>query len=268
MDFNSILISALIGAVSIGGAVGIGELLKKALPERLNQMITVGAIVVGLVVMRLANGWHADYRVQSQVDAVLADSELFKVIKSEFPEEYAAALAKIKHTYTKEDGERLGVELMSGIRTKYAQNVRASSIDRLRKWNDIDVDLTKSVLELRGWERCNKYLAEGVSAIHGSHAKFNSSINEMALMAIRSLADGKDDSQRRSAATDEDWGAFFEYWRTQGATAQDIERVTNFDQSNEETCGSFISYLGAASSFEGDAADRILTEFAFLRTES
>ena len=265
MDYNSILISALIGGVSIGGAVGIGELLKKAAPDRFHQIITYGAIAVGVTVMTLAYNWHRGYRLQAEVETLIADDELFQLIKIEFPAEYQAAMTKVR---TGEEGGKIGAELTSGIRKTYAEDLRASSVDLLRRWNDVEVELIKSILELRGWERCNRYLAEGAPSIQGSHPRFNTSIQDLSLVVLEALVDGQRGSSRRGAATEEDWASFIEYWNAEGATDQDLERVVNFDPNNEKTCASVISYLGAASRFEGAAADQILTELAIIRASS
>ena len=53
------------------GAFGLGQLLKKVAPERFHQMITYGAIVVGVATMMLVSNWDREERRQDQIKSVI-----------------------------------------------------------------------------------------------------------------------------------------------------------------------------------------------------
>lgn len=270
MDFNLILISGLIGAVSIGGAVGMGELIKRVTSERFHQIITYGAIAVGVAAMTLANNWHRGHQIENEIEAVLDEGgflggALFKTIKAGFPEEYAAFLQKVRKVRTAEEGRQLGFELSSGIRQNYSEQFRASSAAEIRNLFEDDRQLTKLIFEQKGWELCNALLATGGAAISDLGEPFAGRLEETGLHLFEVLAASKAKPLLRSAPADEDWAAFIEHW---GASEAELNLFITPDFKREETCHVYISFYDALSAYEGDAADRLRTEMVVLKAKS
>ena len=273
MDFNSILIPALIAAISIGGAVGIGELLKKAAPERFHQIITYGAIFVGVAAMTLASNWHRGHQIETEIEAALDEGDvlggaLFKVIKVGLPEEYAAFLQKVRKARTEEEGGQLGFELTSSIRRNYSEQIRASSTAEIRGLFEDDRQLTKLIFEQKGWEVCNAYLGTGGAAIVDLGEPFAGRLVENSVRLFEVLAASKAKPLLRSAPADEDWAAFGEHWRLNGASEEDLSLFITPDFKREETCHVYTSFYDTLSAYEGDAADRLRTEVVILKAKS
>jgi len=273
MDFNSILMSGLIGALSIGGAVGVGELMKRVTPNGLHGAITVAAIAVGLITMTILNDRHDDTRNQNQIEKVIlqegaSGSELFKLIKEHYPEEYQGFLVKARSARTHEDGERIGAELSAGIRRLHADNFLASSEAQVANLFNTNHALTVRVAEDEGWQVCNAFLNKGGIAIMNINEAYSESVAVLAVDLLRVLAEAKDRPSIREAASEEDWAKFIELWRGSGGTQTDLELVMSPDFKRQETCDAFLSLYDKISRLEGDLGDRIRTDFLVSMAKS
>lgn|GEM_PF-5664846 len=273
MDFNSILISALIGGLSVGGCVLIAGVISKLFPEGQRKTVSMIGLFVGIGVMTFANGLYREHRAGDQIEAVLNEggflgAELFKVTQAGFPEEYAVFLQKARKARNTEDSRRIGAEFTSGLRRKYSDKFRASAPAEIRDLFEDDRELTKLVLDRKGWEACNAYLGAGGSALVELGGPFADRLERNGLRLFEVLAAAKDKSPLRPAPSEDDWTKFFEYWQSNGASQEDLSLFAAPDLEREETCQIYISFYDNLSQFGGDAGDRLRTEVVVLKAKS
>ena len=276
MDLNSILMSALIGAISIGGALGLAEIFKKIAPERSHQIITYVAIGVGVAVMTLVSNEYRDHRKESQIDTALselaADVEVFESnilghVKDDFPDEYQAFLGALANAKTEREGEQIGIELTSGIRRKYAGALYAASPGQIADLFKRERELHEQVSDALGWQDCNKLIRQGAGAFLEMPGPIATAVEDKSILLFETLGALKSSAPIREAATSQDWDTFVKVWSDEGHDTRMFDFVLKPDYASEKTCAAFVIYFEVLGGLDGDVGDRLRTQLLVLMTK-
>lgn len=263
MDFGSIGLAALIGAIGGGGGALLGQFI--AHKFKLNSPILIGLTAsVGFALSQLIDvSSDRSEDVRRELEAGFAKQPLLEKIYTGFPteyEEFIDGFVRDANSITAEEAKKRGYEFTSGIRIKHATNVRSAEDDNLKSALIAQKNTIIFVRDNFEPSECSSYIIEGPIKFANQSEALNEQLAIEGSKLFDAILDGRTKKNPAAEPSQADWNAFLEYWYERDGTPDYLASINALEPSDLELCDSFISLLSSIAKFEGDAGRRIRAE--------
>ena len=265
MDFERILMAALLGGMFAGAGGGLGSLLAGHFPHNFRNVIIGGFAAIGLVLSQFAGNALKSHSVKNELHNELQKNQMFVIIKDGFPEEYASFLRELSQTNRDDSAFKLGNQFTKNLRQIHAEHLRSASSAKLLDLIEADWRLTNALRERDGDELCSAFLLEGAGSLPNGLTPYSDDA-ELSIEALfLAISEGRELDNPRSSPSEADWVKFLEHWRSGGANDEMIFALTNPDTAGTNFCGTYLSFLTELISYEVPEADALRAEHMFQK---
>ncbi|MBU1307113.1 MAG: hypothetical protein KKF33_16545 [Alphaproteobacteria bacterium] len=230
---------------------------RKILPR-----MVLGAIgaVAALTVMKVVDA-HADPLPPGGVEAILqsVSPELVDVLKSSYPEEYAAF--KTELTLDIETGRNVRATTsrnLMALRVKYTPYIAQADDAALAELAHSVSELYRTLSDNEGPEVCAQIVTQGAEQFAGTEIETRNGRQTLAQFAtmMQAARSGLDHPVNRRTATDDEWSAVAQDSLALGATADGFTALSQ-GIADPGVCPSLVAFLAAAHG-EGDAGGALV----------
>ncbi|MEM9839280.1 MAG: hypothetical protein AAF830_09005 [Pseudomonadota bacterium] len=230
--------------------------------------IVVGVAVRGFFASDLNPFGNAGAPTASQIESeLLARSEMFVIIKENFPGEFDALIADVSAAAA--DGipavEAASAAATSALRIKYAERAYAADDEDLRTMMRAVAQTHRTVEDLLGAATCGAFALQGVPAIQDQMrpgTPVYRAVEAQSIATMKVLASGKDKPPRQQAS-DEDFAALFDYANLSAEDQAKVDRVGATDPSDPLYCQALVWYIERVANSDVEAAGHVRAFFAY-----
>lgn len=264
MDWDSIIVATIAGAV--GGGLGglLGLTLSRFFGKSAQMFIMPVCVVLGLFAGRMATDAFKDNKIRQGVVSEVSGNELMTLIKEKYPDDFRVYVNKLNTRTNKEQATAHGRELGETIRRREADKVWTANDRYLISYIASMRGLTEQIRDDAGEEGCYEFIARGELPTKSTE-RIGAKANTVGVAMMRMLSEGRDEPvERRERPSPQDVQLLVETLQAGGMTETEIEFIKAAPQTFEPgVCEAFLSFYRGIETADGEFAQRFRSSFVY-----